>query len=80
MHDEAWDELLPATPRGWFVGKPTFDEHRAVPWSIYAFDTTERLKAGRRKREWTAIGPTEEQVIRTMAYCLREIGAGRVPQ
>jgi hypothetical protein len=80
VHNTAYEELLAATPPGWSVGQPTFEERRAVPWSMYAFDTVERPNIGRRQREWTAIGPTEEQVIRTMSYCLREIGAGRVPK
>lgn len=80
VHDEAWDQLLAAKPAGWFVGQPAFEERRDPPWAMYAFDATERSKAGRRQREWTAIGPTEEQCIWNMAYCLREIAAGRVPK
>jgi hypothetical protein len=34
---------------------------------------------GVRKREWTAIAPTEEAVVAEMARCLGEISAGRVP-
>lgn len=30
---------------------------------------------GRRKREWTGIAQTEEDVVREMARCLREIAA-----
>ena len=41
---------------------------------------SERPVVGTRKREWTEVGPTEEQCTRNMAYCLREIGAGRVPK
>lgn len=79
---DAWDDLheIQRSLPSWFVGRPAFEEHRAVPWSMYAFDQTERPKVGRRQREWTAVGPTEEQVIRTMAYCLRELAAGRVPK
>lgn len=79
MHDEAYDELLAAAPPGWYVGKPSYHDERAE-WVLYAFDPRERAKNGLRKREWTAVGQTEEQVIRSMAYCLREIAAGRVPQ
>lgn len=47
---------------------------------MYAFDPSERPVQGTRKREWIAVGPTEERVIWYMAYCLREIAAGRVPK
>jgi hypothetical protein len=79
VHDEAYDELLAATPPGWYVGKPSFHDERHE-WVMYAFDPSERAVEGRRKREWTAIAPTEEGVIRSMAYCMREIAAGRVPK
>lgn len=49
-------------------------------WQMYAFDPSERPVVGRRKREWTAIAPTEERGVREMARCLREIAAGRVPK
>jgi len=39
-------------------------------WSQYAFDTREKAHIGRRSREWTAVGPTEEGVVREMARCL----------
>jgi hypothetical protein len=29
---------------------------------------------------WTAVGQTEEECIREMARCLREISEGRVPK
>ena len=45
---------------------------------MYAFDQRERPKAGVRSREWTAVGPTEFEVLLAMARCLREIGEGRV--
>ena len=51
-----------------------------MPWSMYAFDPTEKPKVGHRSREWTAIGPTEARVVREMARCLREISEGRVPR
>ena len=46
---------------------------------MYAFDQTEKPKVGRRSREWTAVAQSEDGVVREMARCLREIGAGRVP-
>lgn len=47
---------------------------------MYAFDPTEKAHNGRRSREWTAVGQTEEGCIREMARCLREISEGRVPK
>lgn len=47
---------------------------------MYAFDTTEKAEVGRRSREWTAVGLTEEGCIREMGLCLREIAEGTVPQ
>jgi len=46
---------------------------------MYAFDTTEKAHIGRRSREWTAVGQTEDDCVREMARCLREIAAGRAP-
>jgi hypothetical protein len=76
---EAWDDLHESTPPGWYVGKPTYDERRDE-WTLYGFDTSERAKIGRRQREWTAVAPTQSGVVRSMASCLREIRAGRVPK
>ncbi len=77
--DEAWAELHDATPTGWYVGTPSYHVERRE-WSQYAFDTREKAHIGRRSREWTAVGPTEEGVVREMARCLREITSGRVPR
>jgi hypothetical protein len=79
VHDEAWDELLAATPAGWFVGRPSF-HHERDEWAMFAFDPRERPRNGRRRHEWTAVGQTEEHVIRSMAYCLRELSAGKAPK
>jgi hypothetical protein len=76
--EDAGDELLAATPPGWYIGRPMFHDERNE-WQMYAFDPAERPVMGHRKREWTTVHPTEEGVIRSMAYCLREISAGRVP-
>ncbi|MEP7378376.1 MAG: hypothetical protein ABI725_02320 [Chloroflexota bacterium] len=80
--EAAWNELHEAMPPGWFVGTPSFNPRRGAggEWSLYAFDTTERVKIGKRSREWTAVHPTQEGVIREMARCLREIAAGGVPR
>jgi hypothetical protein len=64
---------------GWYVGMPAFYERRDE-WQLYAFDPTERPKVGHRSREWTAVAPTQERVVRAMARVLREIGEGRVPK
>jgi hypothetical protein len=34
---------------------------------MYAFDARERAKAGHRSREWTAVAPTELDVLLEMA-------------
>ncbi len=74
--------LSPASPeprRRWYVGPTTHGEH-CHEWTLYAFDTRERVKAGRRPREWTAIAQSELEVVREMARCLRLIREGRVPE
>ena len=76
--EEVWDALHGAKPDGWFVGQPTYVEHRRA-WEQYAFDTRERAKAGHRSREWTAVGQSELEVVREMVRCLRDIREGRVP-
>ena len=79
--EAAWDELHSANESlGWFIGPPSCEERRPVPWTMYAFDPREVPKVGHRSREWTAIGPTQERVVREMARCLQEISAGRVPK
>lgn len=75
-----WAELHDATPPNWFVGRPAYEPHRAVPWSMWAADMSERPKVGHGTREWTAVAPTEAAVIRAMVTALREIGAGRMPR
>ena len=46
----------------------------------YAFDPSERPKAGHRSREWTAVAGFELEVVREMARCLPLIVEGRVPE
>lgn len=77
--EEAWNELHDALPSSWYVGTPVFNERRDE-WSVYAFDTTEKPKVGHRRREWTAVHPTQEGVLREMARCLRDFEGGRVPK
>lgn len=66
--EEAWNELHEATPQGWYVGRATYNSRRDE-WSLYCFDSTEKAHIGRRSREWTAVAPTEERVVREMARC-----------
>jgi hypothetical protein len=47
---------------------------------MYAFDQRERPSVGVRSRERTGIADSELGVVREMAPCLRELGAGRVPR
>ncbi len=75
----ARDELHDPSPPGWYVGTPSYHVERRE-WLRYDFDTREKAHIGRRSREWTAVAPTEEGVVREMARCLHEIAAGRVPR
>lgn len=49
--DDVRSDLHDATPPGWFVGRPSYDEGRGV-WEQYAFDPAEKAKVG--VRSWTA--------------------------
>ncbi len=75
--DEPWERIHEATPHGWFVGRPAFEPHRAVPWSQYAFDPAERPRVGHRSREWTAVGMTEQACLEEMARCVAEVSQGK---
>ncbi len=77
--EAAWDELHDANTDGWFVGPTTHEEHRHE-WTMCAFDTRERAKAGRRSREWTAVAVSELEVARKMARSLRIIGERDQPK
>jgi hypothetical protein len=76
--DDAWEAVHAATPVGWLVGRP--GQRHGGQRAMYAFDTTEQAHIGRRSREWTAVGQTEEEWVREMARCLREVREGRVPK
>ena len=76
--EEAWDSLHDALPPGWRAGRPSYREDLKT-WEQYAYDTRERPEAGKRSREWTAVGSSEAECVREMARCLGEIGAGRWP-
>ena len=75
----AWAEVHDATPAGWYVGQPS-NHDAGHEWVQYAFDPRERAQVGVRRREWTAVGATEVDVLREMARCLREIAEGRAPR
>lgn len=77
--EQAWADVHANTPQGWSIGQPGWEKenHR---WSMYAFDPTERPFVGKRSREWTALGETELDCVRRMAYCLGELKAGRWPK
>jgi hypothetical protein len=83
--EDADAELLEANATlRWQVGRPTY-HHERDEWQMVAFDPKERPKPGKPRQRiwttiWTTIGPTEELCVRNMAYCLREIVAGRVPK
>jgi hypothetical protein len=77
--EAAWDEVHAANTMGWQVGRPYF--HDEIDWwEQYAFDPKEKPKVGKRSREWTAIGKTDVECVREMAYCLRELREGRWPK
>ena len=78
--EAAWEELHAVNAAlGWCVGLPAFYDRRDE-WQLYAFDPTRRPKVGHRSREWTAVAPTQERVVREMARVLTEISAGSVPR
>ncbi len=77
--EDAWSTLHDATPAGWQVGRPYYHDERRQ-WVQYAFDPSERPVVGIRKREWQAVAESEEEVVREMARCLRELRKGRVPR
>jgi len=76
--EAAWDDVRAANALGWRVGRPYYNDERRS-WEQYAFDPTERSE-GMRSREWIAVGPTEVGCVRSMAYCLRELGERRWPR
>ncbi len=77
--EEAWDAIHAVLPAGWYVGRPSEHPERRE-WLMYVYDPSERPKVGLRSREWTAIGPPEEAVVREMGRCLREIREDRAPR
>lgn len=66
-------------PSGGFVGRPSH-RHDLDEWDQYAYDTAEKAVNGKRSREWTAVAPTEVEVVREMARCLREVADGCWPR
>ncbi len=76
----AWAKIHDATPPGWYVGRPGYnDTYRQ--WEQFVYDDpSARPKVGLRSGEWTAVGTSELHVLREMAKCLRAISDGRVPK
>jgi hypothetical protein len=72
------DELQAARRDGWYIGIPLYSVRRRS-WQLYAFDTTEWAPSGVRTRERTATGSTEDECLREMARCLRELGRKKLP-
>ena len=68
----AWADVHEATPEGWYVGR-TSEHPERREWVMFAFDTNERPIEGKRTGEWTTVAPTELDMVRSMAYCLREL-------
>jgi hypothetical protein len=77
--EAAWAELQEVNASlGWYVGLPAYWDRRDE--QLYAFDPAEHPKVGHRRREWTAVAPTQERVVLAMARCLREVSEGRAPR
>ena len=77
--EAAWSALHDATPKGWYVSRPSYYDKRRQ-WHQFAFDPSERANVGLRSREWTAVAQSKEAGVREMARCLREIKEGRAPK
>lgn len=60
--EPAWAGLDAATPAGWHVGQPSHHTDRHE-WILYAFDSSERVKVGRRKRDWEAAAPEDQGAL-----------------
>jgi hypothetical protein len=78
LPDDAWAELRDDMSAGWFVGRPSHDARRGLR-EQHAFDPREPAQAGARSLEWTAGAPTQVEVIRELARCLRLIRNGQAP-
>jgi hypothetical protein len=75
----AWDEVHAATPAGWQVGRLYLHDERGE-WEQYAWLPSGRARGSGPKKDWIAVGDTEVECLREMAYCLRELGEGRWPK
>ena len=76
---EAWAALIAVIPPNWNVGPASWHVERSE-WQMYAWDSSERARVGKRSREWIASAATEVEVVREMGRCIRELAAGRVPK
>jgi hypothetical protein len=71
----AWAELDAANATlGWTVGRPSLhdDLRGAERWEQWPFDAGQEPKAGKRSREWMAVGLVKVDCVREMARCLRD--------
>jgi hypothetical protein len=73
-HNDAWQELYDAIPRGWEVGRPPYD-HARRRWRLYGYDR--RLARRGRADTVTVEAESEEQAVREMARRLREARSPR---
>jgi hypothetical protein len=80
--EDAWAELNAANKMGWSVGRPSLhdDVRGAEHWEQWAYDPREKLRAGKRSREWTAAGATEIECVLEMARSLRAIAGARASE
>lgn len=72
---EAYAELDMSTPERWKVGRATFDNDAGL-WELRAIGNGVQASAG----EVARTAQTEVECVLKMAWCLREIAAGRVPR
>lgn len=75
----SWDQLHSALPPGWQVGRPMYHDERRT-WEQYAWLPSGKVRGGKPRKEWTAVGATEVECVKEMARCLAELGQGRWPE
>ena len=78
--EDAWSDLHDAKPAGLVRRASPPTTNGATSGSSTPSTRPSGLEAGVRSREWTAVAPTELEVVRELARCLRLIREGRVPE
>lgn len=69
QHDEVWQELYDAIPRGWVVGRPPFDRE-SRRWRLYGYH---RKSVQRGEQTPLAVeAESEEGAVRLMTRKLKE--------